>query len=672
MKISRKTASLPLAVLAATLAFGSPRADAQGLFDLLFGGGGQRFQQRERGAGVRVPYRQPRQRAVRPRAARPSNYAPKVTGPSYYDYKADALVRTNFAALSAVRATGFEPVLTGRMFREAIAGLDGFDLAAEPGIAKALADYYAANPDFIWVSGLYANGRAQEAVRVLGEADGHGLDSAEYNVAIPPASFSLDRTADRLRDLIRLEMTLSARVLRYVSDAQNGRVDPNRLSGYHDFPAKALDLSGVLKTLAHTQQVRTYLELRHPQNPEYQALRVELEALKASQENEIIVNSELLLKPGETSSELPDVLQLIARSIDEQNADGEVLARLGQSQLYAEELVPVVKAAQERAGLKPDGVIGPRTVAAIAGSSRAERIEKVMLALEQLRWLPSDLGGTRVFINQPAFTASYFEGGSEKLKMRIVVGKPTNQTSFFYDEIEQVDYNPYWGVPQSILVNEMLPRLRRDPGYLDRSGYEVTDSKGRRIPSSAINWGAYGAKVPYSVRQTPSEANALGELKILFPNKHAIYMHDTPQKELFGRDMRAFSHGCVRLQQPREMAAAVLGKSVDYVVERLKQGHSSEKVTRKIPVYVAYFTAWPDSSGNVEYFADVYERDKRLKAALEKTDALRLPAGDLDPNPVSGTSSTQLVPAGYRPAVGVSGDVYMEAPRSTGQARLKP
>src|SRR5690606_22716415 len=118
-------------------------------------------------------------------------------------------------------------------------------------------------------------------------------------------------------------------------------------------------------------------------------------------------------------------------------------------------------------------------------------------------------------------------------------------------------------------------------------------------------WGQYGAKIPYSVRQTPSEANALGELKILFPNKHAIYMHDTPQKALFERDSRAFSHGCVRLQDPRGMAAAVLGTDVGHIVQKLKQGHSTERGQRKNPVYVAYFTAWPNADGNVEYFGDV-------------------------------------------------------------------
>ena len=305
---------------------------------------------------------------------------------------------------------------------------------------------------------------------------------------------------------------------------------------------------------------------------------------------------------------------------------GELLSRLATSETYVEELVPLIKAAQQKAGLKPDGVVGPRTVAAFAGTSKADRLDKVLVALEQLRWLPAELGATRVFINEPAFTARYIEDGAELLNMRVVVGKPTNQTSFFYDEIEQVDYNPYWGVPQSILVNEMLPRLRRDPGYLDRAGYEVTDAKGRRISSASVPWGAYGAKIPFNVRQTPSEANALGELKILFPNKHAIYMHDTPQKELFQRDMRAFSHGCVRLADPRGMAAAVLGTSREYIAQRLKEGHASEKVARKIPVYVAYFTAWPDKDGTVEYFADIYDRDARLKLAMEKTAAVRAPS----------------------------------------------
>ncbi|MBZ9953799.1 MULTISPECIES: murein L,D-transpeptidase [unclassified Mesorhizobium] len=624
-----KATALPLAALVATLALGTPQAGAQGLFDMLFGGG---VRHEPRGEFPPPPPRRKPNPNVS--AGGGGGGSVKISSPSYYTYKADKLVRVDFSALTAApqpatpQDAAFVPSATGNAFREAIAGLSDYELYAEPDIAKALIAYYSANPDFIWVTGANANSRAQDAVRVLGEAASYGLAPSDYTVDVPTAAASTGDAAARLKEFVRFEMALSARVLRYVHDAQSGRVEPNRMTGYYDFPAKPLDMEGVLKTLAHTQEVRTYLESRHPQNPEYQALRVELESLQASAENEIVVDPNLLLKPGETSPELPKLLSLIARNLDDEmgGAYGEVLSRLATSDVYLPELVPVVKAVQQKAGMKGDGVIGPRTVASLAGTSKADRLLKVQVALEELRWLPSDLGSPRVFINQPAFTASYIDNGEEKLKTRAVIGRTTNQTAFFYDQIKQVDFHPYWGVPQSIIVNEMLPRLRGDPGYLDRAGYEVTDSRGKRIPSSAVNWGGYGANIPYSVRQLPSEANALGELKILFPNKHAIYMHDTPQKSFFQRDMRALSHGCVRLQDPRGMAAAVLGTSVDYIAEKLKHGHATENVTRTIPVYVAYFTAWPDMSGKVEYFNDVYDRDTRLKQALDATEAARSPS----------------------------------------------
>jgi murein L,D-transpeptidase YcbB/YkuD len=626
--LGKKANAMPMLVIAASLAVAASNAHAQGLFDMLFGGGVKRAPQGE------FPPPPPKRKPRPPVAGGGGGAGVKISGPSYYTYKADRLVRVDFSALSAAPqpATAQDAAYVSSTgvpaFRDAVASLADYDLYAEPDIAKALIAYYSANPDFIWVSGTAPNSRAQDAVRVLGEAASYGLVPADYTVDVPAAGTTAMDAAAQSKELVRFEMALSARALRYVHDAQSGRVDPDRITGYYDFPNKPLDMVGVLKTLAHMQEVRTYLESRHPQNPEYQALRVELESLRASAENEIVVDPNLLLKPGETSPELPKLLSLIARNLDDDmgGSYGEILSRLATSEVYVPELVPVIKAVQQKAGMKGDGVVGPRTVASLAGTSKADRLLKVEVALEELRWLPSDLGSPRVFINQPAFTASYIDNGEEKLKTRVVVGRTTNQTAFFYDEIKQVDFHPYWGVPQSIIVNEMLPKLRGDPGYLDRAGYEVTDAKGNRIPSAAVDWGAYGAKIPYNVRQQPSEANALGELKILFPNKHAIYMHDTPQKSFFKQDMRALSHGCVRLQDPRGMAAAVLDVSVDDIAEKLKHGHSTQDVTRKIPVYVAYFTAWPDLSGKVEYFSDVYGRDAKLMQALDATQAARAPS----------------------------------------------
>jgi len=617
--LSKAAKRLPLIALIATAVLGVPHAGAANLFDVLFGGG---IKQKPAKRGD-FPQAPPAVRKQVPIA--------RISGPSYYTYKADALMRVDFTKLGPATTASIEPVAfdpsgDSEAFGQALSALDGFELFAEKDVSKALLDHYGAKKAFIWVADNAPNARAQAALRVLGEADSYGLVASDYGVAVP-AGAATD-TPQRRAEMMRFEMVLSARVLRYVRDANRGRVDPNRISGYHDFPEKPLDLAAVMTNLAGAGDARAYLESFHPQNAEYKALRVELESLKASAENEIVVDPKLLLKPGETSAELPKLVKLIARDLDDEMGGdfGEVLWKQASSEVYTPELVEAVKAKQKQVGLKSDGVVGPRTVAALAGVSKADRIEKVVIALEQLRWLPSDLGSTRVFVNQPAFSATYIENGAEKISMRVVVGAPSTQTAFFYDKIKQVDYNPYWGVPQSIIVNEMLPRLRRDPGYLDRAGYEVTDAKGRRIPSSAVAWGSYGSKIPYNVRQVPSEDNALGELKILFPNKHAIYMHDTPSKSLFQRDVRALSHGCVRLQDPRGMAAAVLGQSLDYVAGKLKQGHSSEQVTRNIPVYMAYFTAWPTLSGKVEYFTDVYSRDTHVEQAIEKTDQVRAPS----------------------------------------------
>lgn len=599
-----------VAMLSTTVA---PPVQAQGLFDLLFGGPPKR--ERSFPPQPRRPSKEQVQRSNKGAAK-----VAKIQAPSYNTYRADPLVAVDFAAIAA----GPQPVAyqpgAKPSFAERVGALADYKLLAEKPIARALVEHYSATPQDIWLTDGKPNEKAQAALKVLGEAADDGLERADYAVDVPT-----DGATDA--EQMRFEMALSARFLRYVRDASSGRIDPNRISGYYDFPGKPVDYAAILKDIPAKVDVAAFLQEQHPRNAEYRALRQELATLRASNEQSISVDETLLLRPGETSPELPKLLTLISRNLDDELGGeyGEILYALAGTEAYSQELVPLFKTLQERAGLKGDGVIGPQTVKALAGVSVADRIRKVEVALEQLRWLPSDLGSTRVFINQPSFTASYWEDGQEKLSMRTVIGKTTNQTSFFYDEIEQVDYNPYWGVPQSIIVNEMLPRLRRDPGYLDRAGYEVFNTNGKRVPSSSVAWGAYGSKIPFNVRQVPSEANSLGELKILFPNKHAIYMHDTPQKSFFQRDNRALSHGCVRLSDPRGMAAAVLGKPVDYVAAKLKQGHSSEKITRKIPVYVAYFTAWPNAAGTVEYFTDVYGRDTRLMDAIERTDEVRAP-----------------------------------------------
>ena len=237
--------------------------------------------------------------------------------------------------------------------------------------------------------------------------------------------------------------------------------------------------------------------------------------------------------------------------------------------------------------------------------------------MERLRWLPRELGKRHVFVNQAAFEVRVMDGQREVWRSNVVVGKTDAQTSAFHDVMESVVFNPSWGVPPSIVSNEMLPILWRDPTYLDRKGFTVVNKSGKRVASSDVNWAAYGANAPYSIMQPPGEDNALGEVKFLFPNRHHIYMHDTPSRQLFSRPVRAFSHGCVRVQNPRRFAEIVLGLSPAEVARRIDSGRSQTvRIKDKIPVHLTYFTAWPDASGRIEYIADVYGRDLSIENAF--------------------------------------------------------
>jgi murein L,D-transpeptidase YcbB/YkuD len=239
--------------------------------------------------------------------------------------------------------------------------------------------------------------------------------------------------------------------------------------------------------------------------------------------------------------------------------------------------------------------------------------------MERLRWLPKTLGDRHVFVNQAAYMLKVVDHGREIWRSKVIVGKPNTQTVAFSDEMEKIVFNPSWGVPPSIMKNEMIPRLRRDPGYLDRIGYRVLTPDGKKIiRSRSVPWWKYkNGKVPYLIQQPPGDDNALGEVKFLFPNSHSIYMHDTPTRNLFGKSVRALSHGCVRVENPREFAEILLGVDASDIAERIDSGVSqSTKVTRATRVHLTYFTVWPANDGRLLTYDDVYGRDQRMERAF--------------------------------------------------------
>ncbi|MBV2184640.1 MAG: L,D-transpeptidase family protein [Rhizobium sp.] len=562
---------------------------------------------------------------------------PKVAGPRYYTYKAEATrpIAIKAAAVDAATTpagTADAPAVPAAASLDqpqVRSFLNATGVRATDEVAGAVEAYYADMKPLIWVTESGITERARQAVAGLAAADVAGLAPEDYALALPPETADPADPEALARELARFEVALSAKLLTYVADTTRGRIDPNKISGYHDFKRKAVNLKPVLNMLRLSPDVAAYLRGRDPDNAQFLALKAELQRLRAADASapaKVEIAAGTLLKPGQSNPELANILAAIRTegSVELQATHAAALSAYAGTPEYTPELVAVVEAFQKEKGLKPDGVVGRATIRALTGHSNAEKIDKLLIAMEQLRWLPDDLGQRYVFINQPAFTVHYVNEGREQLAMRVVVGSKSNQTYFFQDQIETVEFNPYWGVPKSIIVNEMLPKLRADPSYLDRLGYEVSYG-GRKVSSTQVDWNTTHS---VDVRQPPGGDNALGELKILFPNSHAIYMHDTPSKSFFQRDMRALSHGCVRLAEPRVMAAAVMGTTTAEIAKQIASGQNrAVQVPQKIPVYVSYFTAWPNKDGVVDYFDDVYGRDDATRKAFKVVSDARAPRG---------------------------------------------
>lgn len=602
-------------------------ASAQNLLQAIFGGN-QRKKKREAARIKREA------ELLKKQQASVVKRAPRIKGPSYKTYKADKLVTAKLSSLTDPVTTGAvkpaaSAIATGVVavvvqadpFTQGFDALSSMKLKVLPEVEKALLANYSKAPRHRWVDENGVTAQAKAIIAVLNNADEIGLESSAYAVQMPQLSVIGDED-NKWSTLMQFEIELSAALLTYAIDANRGLIDPNKISDYHDFKRKDLDLSTVLVEMTYAGDPAKRLSTYSPQGGHFKALKDELVTLRQVDEKvRITIADGTFLKPGQKSAELRNIIAGIRdKGSDELKSElaFEINTYRGEEE-YSPNLVKLVKAFQKENNLSADGIVGKKTIRAMVDDSNEVKIEKIRYAMERARWLPGKLADKRVFINQPAYRVTYYENNKANLSMRVVVGKKANQTNFFDNEIEKVEFNPTWGVPQSIITNEMLPKLRADPSYLDRIGYKVSYN-GKATSSSSINWSALGSTRAIGVRQPAGPKNALGQLKILFPNKHAIYMHDTPAKSLFSRDTRAFSHGCVRLHDPKAMAAAVLGTDVDQV-----NGYIAPRKTKTvfletpIPVHVAYFTAWPSETGAVEYFDDVYGRDKALSKAFEAT-----------------------------------------------------
>ena len=453
---------------------------------------------------------------------------------------------------------------------------------------------------------------AEKIIGVFKNAASEGFKPSDYlTPAIDVASAGTDP-----EKLGALEAAFSAATLHYAHDAYMGRVAPEDVSNAIDPETKSLDAADTLMKLAQSDQPDQVLLGLDPADHEFAALKAALAKIdtETPATPPVAVPAGPTLKPGMKDARLAVLRQRLSVTAPDTGAD-----------IYDPTLVDAVKSFQASAGEDADGIVGPATLAALNNVPPQVSRDDIIANMERWRWLPQDLGKFHVLVNIPEFRLAVVEDGNTDYTTRVVVGKPATPTPVFSNSIKNIVVNPYWNVPVSIVAKEIAPSMLRNPGYISGQHMEIV-SGAQVIDASAIDWSSVTqSNWKYSIRQLPGGGNALGQIKFLFPNEHDVYLHDTPSKSLFANAMRAYSHGCVRVQNPMDFAGALLKfePNLDAATLEGMFGQSERWVNLKthVPVHIAYFTVRADADGTLHSYGDVYGHNKRLIAILNGTAA---------------------------------------------------
>ena len=479
---------------------------------------------------------------------------------------------------------------------------------------RDLAAFYQANGyESLWTgkSGKERR-RRQELFNAIEIADMHGLPKARYDAEDLQARMKAVRSP---RDRGLVEVALSRTFLQLARDMQTGALEPGRIDSGIKREVPYRDRVSYLTSLSKSNP-RNFFRSLPPQTGEYTRLMKEKLRLKkllaeGGWGQKVPAKS---LKPGATGNA---VVVLRNRLI----SMGYMRRSSGQS--YDANMQKAVQQFQTDHGLTPDGVAGPGTMVEINQPVQA-RLQSVLVAMERERWLNLPRGDRHVLVNLTDFSARIIDDDRLTFETRAVVGKNVSdrRSPEFSDVMEFMVVNPTWNVPRSIAVKEYLPMMKRNPnaaGHL-----QLYDRRGRKVPRGAVNFGAFNARnFPFNIKQPPSQRNALGLVKFMFPNQYNIYLHDTPAKDLFAREKRDFSHGCIRLQQPFDFAYELLSKQESdprtYFHDKLDTGRETVvNLEKPVPVHITYRTAFTRAKGRIQFRRDVYGRDAKIWEALSK------------------------------------------------------
>lgn len=488
--------------------------------------------------------------------------------------------------------------------------------------------FYEANAyALVWVREMQATQQAQDVITLFRQAEQKGLSAEDYDgprwearlAKLKPARQQPDE-----QDAVRFDVALTVSLMRYISDLHIGKVNPQRFHFQIDVNPKKYDLPEFLQEhVVHAADVSSALAQIEPPYPGYQrtlrALKTYLE-LAREDDGDMLPEVKKPVQPGETYAGVPRLARFLRRVGD---LSSDAVVDPGRS-VYDGPLVDAVKSFQQRHGLVADGRIDPRTLAEL-NVPLSRRVRQMQLTLERWRWMPNEYQHAPIVANIPEFRIrAYDQQFKIGTTMNVVVGQAyRHDTPVFVGTMRYVIFRPYWEVPPSIAAREVLPAIERNPAYLGKDNLEFVDPRQNPVASESITPDVLEEirRGQLFIRQKPGPKNSLGLVKFMFPNEFDVYMHDTPTTELFEKSRRDFSHGCIRLEKPAELAAWVLRDNPGWTPERIHAAMNGDKteqvnLTHPIPVLILYATVIVSEDGVVHFYEDIYGHDATLEQAL--------------------------------------------------------